>query len=161
HPGLTQVALGHASLRDALVEVALTIGESTPSPSRNGSTGSLRVLRAGPIPPNPGEFTESKTFAALLGSLRDSADIVLLDAPPAPKVGDALALSRHVDAMLVVTRAEVVRRHMLTELRRIVDASPAWPLGFVLTAAGGEETYGYGGSYYTTASTEPAARGAQ
>jgi receptor protein-tyrosine kinase len=161
HPGLTQVALGHASLREALAEVPTLIGDSASTPSRNCSTGSLRVLRAGPVPPNPGEFTESQTFEAVLGCLRESADIVLLDAPPALMVGDALALSKHVDAILVVTRAEVVRRHMLTELRRVLDASPAWPLGFVLTAAGGEETYGYGGSYSTTASSEPAARAAR
>jgi hypothetical protein len=58
-----------------------------------------------------------------------------------------MALSAHVDALLVVTRMNVVRRPMLTDLRRHLEASPALKLGFVLTDAGGEEGYGYGYGY--------------
>jgi hypothetical protein len=64
-------------------------------------------------------------------------------------VGDTMTLSSHVDALVVITRMNVVRRHMLAELRRLLEAAPATKLGFVLTGAEGEQGYGYGyGSGY-------------
>jgi polysaccharide biosynthesis transport protein len=166
-PGLTQVALGEATIDEALIPVAA--GDFMDKPRRevvggNGNghgsvdaqslvrssslqQGSLHVLVSGPIPPNAGEFAGSEALAAILHRLRDRFDTVLIDAPPALQVGDAMALSAHVDALIVVTRMNVVRRPMLAELRRHLDASPALKLGFVLTDAGGEEGYGYGYGY--------------
>src|SRR5205823_6079427 len=83
----------------------------------------------------------------LLEELRERADIVLIDAPPMLHVGDALTLSARVDATIVVTRLNVVRRPMLKELRRLFEASPAAPLGYVVAGAESEEGYGYGYSY--------------
>jgi succinoglycan biosynthesis transport protein ExoP len=166
-PGLTQVAIGQATLDEALIPVA--VGDLNDGPrlevagngSGNGSTkslppslpslhgGSLRVLVAGPIPPNAGEFVGSEALAGILRDLRQRFDTVLVDAPPSLQVGDAMALSGSVDAMLVVTRMNVVRRPMLNELSRLLAASPAHTLGFVVTGAENEEGYGYGyGSYY-------------
>jgi len=146
--GLTQVALGQATLNEALSPIPLGVD----------AVGSLQVLRAGPLPPNPGEFSDSDSLAGILAELRVSAEIVLIDAPPALQVGDAIALSRHVDAMLIVARAKVVRRHMLTELRRLLDVVPARPLGFIVTGAEAEEGYAYGyGSHYGRRVSEPAA----
>jgi hypothetical protein len=62
-----------------------------------------------------------------------------------------MSLSSRVDGILVVCRMNYVRRPMLTELRRVLDASPAEKLGFVLAGAESEDGYGYGygaGSYY-------------
>ena len=58
--------------------------------------------------------------------------------------------SGKVDAMLVVTRLNVVRRPMLHELHRILESCPAAKLGFVLAGAQSEEGYaeGYRYSYY-------------
>jgi Mrp family chromosome partitioning ATPase len=88
-------------------------------------------------------------LADILRELRGRFDTVLIDAPPTLQVGDAMALSAIVDALMVVTRMNVVRRPMLNELRRLLDASPAHSLGFVVTGAEGEEGYGYGGGYYS------------
>ena len=84
----------------------------------------------------------------MLHDLRNRADIVLVDAPPVLKVGDALTLSRQVDGIIVVTRMNVVRRDMLDELQRVLDGTPAAKLGYVVTAASAEggyvSKYGYG-----------------
>src|SRR5206468_234041 len=61
------------------------------------------------------------------------------------QMGDAVALSATVDALIVIARIDVVRRPMLEELRRILDATPVRVLGFVLT--GTAEESGYGGYY--------------
>ena len=71
---------------------------------------------------------------------RERADIVLVDAAPL-LVGDAIALSAHVDAIVLIARLTALRRSTLTEVGRILEASPAVKLGFVLTGA--EKSDGY------------------
>jgi Mrp family chromosome partitioning ATPase len=105
------------------------------------------VLPVGPLPPDPGEFVGSRRLEGILDQLRERADIILLDAPPVLHVGDAMTLSTKVDGLVVVTRMNVVRRHMLAELRRHLASSPTTKLGFVLTGAGDEQSYGYGYGY--------------
>lgn len=137
--GITGVALGETTLDQALVDIPLGTSVS----------GSLQVLTTGPIPPDPGEFVQSDTVARMLRELNERADIVLIDTPPILLTGDAIALSESVDGVVLVTRLGVVRRPMLTELRRLVVGSPVAPLGFVITnvrdhVAGGYGYYGYG-----------------
>jgi len=162
--GLTQVAIGHATLDEALATVPLSTPESliaslgsgrasTTRSNGNGHSGGgkLEVLASGPIPPDPGEFVGTDRLSEILHDLRERADIVLVDAPPLFHVGDGLVLSGKVDAMIVVTRIDVVRRAMVNELSRLLRTMPALKLGFVVTGAEGEEsygTYGYAGNYY-------------
>jgi succinoglycan biosynthesis transport protein ExoP len=163
-PGLTQVALGHASLDEALVRVAIAApGSDAPVAAKgnggrkavkangngNGSLlrGVLDVLPSGPIPPDPGEFVGTQALGEILSELRERADVVLVDAPPALHVGDALRLSARVDGILLVTRMKVVRRHTLSELARQVATVPTPVLGFVVTGAQDEQGYGSGGAY--------------
>jgi Mrp family chromosome partitioning ATPase len=149
-PGLTSVALGTARLEAALAQI---VHRSMPrrgsSEDDDHATGSLEFLRAGLIPPNPGEFVSSKTVAEILERLRDRADIVLIDAPPLVGIGDALALSAKVDALILVTRLNLLKRPLLNELDRLLASTPAHALGFVVTEAESEQGYGYGyGSHH-------------
>jgi polysaccharide biosynthesis transport protein len=164
-PGLTQVVLGHVSLREAVVSVPLLSGgKPGGAPASNGNSvkvmgnghgsmlpqGSLHLLASGPIPPDPGEFVGTEKLGEILAELRRVADVVLVDAPPLFHVGDGLVLSAKVDAIVVVTRMEIVRRPMLNELKRLLESSPTLKLGFAVTGAEAEEGYGngYGGYYY-------------
>jgi len=157
-PGLTQVALGVAQLGEAIVRIPIGGSDSLASMGGNGNgnghkraqAGALDVLPSGPIPPDPGEFVGTARLTEILEHLRAHADVVLIDAPPLFHVGDGLTLSSKVDAVLVVTRMEVMRRPMLNELGRLLDTMPAHKLGFVVTGAESEEgyEYGYGGYYY-------------
>jgi non-specific protein-tyrosine kinase len=159
-PGLTQVALGHVSLDDALATVALTDraapeGQNGDGGGRENSVkGILEVLPSGPIPPDPGEFVSTEELADILARLRERADIVLVDAPPALRVGDAMTLSSRVDGIILVARMKIVRRQMLAELSRQFATVPTPVLGFVLTGAGDEggydSAYGYSRSYEQT-----------
>jgi succinoglycan biosynthesis transport protein ExoP len=155
-PGLTQVALGVAQLGEAIVRIPIGGSDSLASINGNGNgsrrvqAGALDVLPSGPIPPDPGEFVGTARLTEILEHLRSHADVVLIDSPPLLHVGDGLTLSSKVDAVLVVTRMEVMRRQMLTELHRLLDTMPAHKLGFIVTGAEAEEGYesGYGGYYY-------------
>ncbi len=148
-PGLTDVARGHVALEDALVPIALT-----DSPGDNGTNGHggrvmgfLEVLPSGQIPPDPGEVVAARVIDDILGRLRDRADIVLMDSPPILQVGDALALSAKADGLVIVTRLNLVRRGVIKELHRVLRASPATKLGFVLTGARLDEAGRRGYSY--------------
>jgi Mrp family chromosome partitioning ATPase/capsular polysaccharide biosynthesis protein len=171
-PGFTEVAIGEALLGETLIHVAL--GEApdvTPAQAASGNghvivptpevvgAGSLSVLAAGTIPPNVGEFVGSGAAASILSELRDRFDTVLVDAPPSLVLGDAMALSANVDAILVICRLNVVRRPMLNELKRLLDASPARSLGFILAGAeregGYAYQYGYGYGRHDRASKVP------
>jgi succinoglycan biosynthesis transport protein ExoP len=149
HPGLTEVVLGHVDLEQAIVPVPL-VALPKRSPSQNGgvrAAGLLEVVGAGPIPPDPGEYVSSAALGDVMNRLASRAEIMLIDAPPLLVVGDAMALSARIDAILVVTRLNVVRRPMLNEVKRALDGSLAPALGFVLTEAELDETYGYGYAY--------------
>ena len=146
--GLTDVALGHAELKDALVPIAVASAERPRADDNGGATpvDLLQVLPSGPIPPNAGEFVGSRALATILDRVSEDADLVLIDAPPMLQVGDAMTLSAQVDALFLVVRANVIRRSMLDEVQRALQTCPAVRLGFCLTGADLEGGYGYG--YY-------------
>jgi succinoglycan biosynthesis transport protein ExoP len=149
HAGLTEVALGTTHLDAALAPVLIGSHGPTRWKSLNGPVklGRLDVLKAGILPPNPGEFASSSAIAEILAELRDRADVVVVDAPPIVGLGDALALSARVDALLLVTRLKLLRRSTLNELRRVLDAAPVPALGFILTEADADEGYDYAYRY--------------
>jgi Mrp family chromosome partitioning ATPase len=139
-PGVTQVASGSATLEEALAPIPLVWpGSGSPwNRDTNGvrqAGGMLHVLPSGPLSGNLDDVLTKHVVAGVLERLRASADIVLVDSTPLV-VGDAMALTSVVDAVLVVTRMDVVRRPMLRELRRILDAVPAETIGFVATGIG-------------------------
>jgi tyrosine-protein kinase len=145
-PGVTQVAMGWDPLEKALVQIHipnfLADRDSRDGYERVG--GSLEVLPAGAIPPDRAAFFDSQALKDTLQLVRERADLVLIDAPPALQGGDAAALSRKVDGILVVARINVVRRPMLQELARILALTPARVLGFVATGIAKEPAYEYG-----------------
>jgi polysaccharide biosynthesis transport protein len=153
-PGMTELALREAELTDVLVPLVFMApprhangnGASQNGANGNGHSqrGELVVIGSGPLPPNPGELAGSPSIARLLEELRRLFDTVVIDTPPALQVGDPMSLSAHVDGVVVVCRMDILRRPVLTELRRTLDASPAEKLGFVLTGAESEDGYGYG-----------------
>jgi succinoglycan biosynthesis transport protein ExoP len=153
-PGLTNVILGHSTLDEATAHIAITTGGQDEAPVRetngHGYTpieGILDVIPSGPIPPDPGEFVSTATLSRVLDTLGERYDLVLIDAPPLLRVGDALTLASKTSALVVVTRLPGMRRPILNELRRVLDTCPTRTLGFVLTGSGAEER-GYGQSYY-------------
>ena len=76
-------------------------------------------------------------------ALRERADIVLVDAPQALHVGDAIALSSHVDGIIVVARSKALRRQTLAELNMQLAAMRAPALGLAVTGEGEGDGDGY------------------
>jgi succinoglycan biosynthesis transport protein ExoP len=172
-PGLTDVALGRATVSDALAPVSIsaeksrslfarrrTNGRRPEAEEANGSRPGrhvdvIHVLTSGPVPPNPGEFVGSRAVAEILGELRDHCEVVLVDTAPLLGVGDAILLSGKVDGLILVTRLKQLRRPTLNELKRVLTTSRAEKLGFVLTGVSATESYyAYGGYGYESSAAE-------
>jgi polysaccharide biosynthesis transport protein len=109
----------------------------------------LQVLTSGPIPQNPAELLGSNAMGRLLISLREVADIVLLDCPPVLAVSDTITLAPLADAVLFVADAQTTHRSAVEQTKRQLDQVNAQVIGCLLNnfdpvkAAG----YYYGASY--------------
>ena len=136
--GLTDVLIGRASLSDVLQQW--------------GARGSLFVLPAGRVPPNPSELLGSASMQRLLIALEKEFDYVLIDAPPLLPVTDAAVLSKITGGAVVITAAGRVKRGELQAALRSLDNIGSKVLGIVMTMlpTKGPDSYGYGsyGAYY-------------
>ena len=132
--GLTTVLIGKLPLEDAIQTTA---------------NEDLAVLTSGSTPPNPAELLKSSSMAALIESLRESYDIVLIDAPPLLPVTDGALLAAQADgALLVVRHGKTTTDQVAVAVERL-EAVGATPVGviFNMTPAKGGDGYGYGYGY--------------
>ena len=146
-PGVTNVALT-GDLHEALH--AIEIQPSSADVAAGKTEGSLHVVPSGPLPPDPGDFIKSKTLARILDEIKDTADLVLIDAPPLLHVSDSVVLLNQVDAVLLLTRVRRVTRPALMEMKHLLTVANGPAIGFVVTGSSTEAVYGYGGGgdYY-------------
>jgi capsular exopolysaccharide synthesis family protein len=115
--GVTNVLAGSADLEDVVQVVG---------------GGDLRVIAAGPTPPNPSRLLGSSQMAALLDKLRSDNDYVLVDAAPLLPVADSRGLAAHVDGVLLSVRHGVTSKDQLGEAAGALDGVGATTLGVVL-----------------------------
>ena len=133
--GLTQVLSGAVPLDEALVQT---------------DTPGLVVLPAGRIPHNPSEVVGSERMRDLIAEL--SGDhLVVIDAPPALPVTDAMIMAQRVDGIIVVTYMAKSRKEHLKKVLQLAANVNVRIFGIVLNgipqgraaAVYGYETYGY------------------
>ncbi len=110
----------------------------------------LTVLTGGKQIPDPGKVIASEPFKALLNTLRQLYDFVVVDSPPILPYADGRALAPFVDGVIFVGRAGTVTREAMArslELLQEVHSAPV--LEVVLNGAGTDsQGYGYRYSYY-------------
>jgi capsular exopolysaccharide synthesis family protein len=108
----------------------------------------LKILSAGPIPPNPAELLSSGRFAQLIGQARRLFDYVLIDSPPTALVSDPMIIATKADAVLLVLDSQGTSKGSLRKAMRNLEAVGANVLGTVMNKAPMPETgrydyYGY------------------
>jgi Mrp family chromosome partitioning ATPase len=155
-PGVLQILAGTAPLEDCLWSVTLT--GTRPRVSQNGALGALgtngKDARSGSLvilPAGGAVGTEtahiSMRLGPLLEALRERADFVVADTPPALLTVEMSELSHLIDEVVVVVRQGRVTQRSLRSLSRQARTWPADVAGAVLTdAPPGEEQYAYYGS---------------
>ena len=120
----------------------------------------LLVVPSGPIPPDPSELLSGKRAQALLATMADVADLVVIDSPPVLAVSDPLVLSAVADGVILVASVGNSDRNQIakavSQLRQV--DSPL--IGAVLNRFRGDSsTYGYGYGYgYGAQNTQDAAK---
>jgi capsular exopolysaccharide synthesis family protein len=142
-PGVTDIILGESSVDEALLPVELD-REAHSVPDRNGrdSAGTLEVLPSGRRASDAGQLVSSPAVGALFSDLRQRSELVILDTPPLLRVGDTMAMSMNIEALLVVARVNLVSHHMLSETARLLRRMRATKLGVVVTGSQADEDYG-------------------
>ena len=92
------------------------------------------------------EMLEKPEFDSMLFSLRQNADIIIVDSPPIGLFPDSLAMARKVDEVLFVTRYGKVARKVAKNLLESIEDTGANILGVVLNDLPEKKTPGY---YYS------------
>jgi capsular exopolysaccharide synthesis family protein len=118
-PGLADVAVGTATLEDALVAL----------PEHH-----LTVLRAGTPPGHPAELLGSTPLRRTLDALRARFDRIVVDTSPASPLADVGILAPLADAVLLIVRAGITTRPAIERALGTIDRSRI--LGLVLNDTG-------------------------
>lgn len=137
--GLESVLAGDTELSDALVDYPLD----------GLSRGHLRVLPAGPPPPDPSALISSPRMQSVLQTLVDESDVVIIDTPAALAVSDPLPLMGSVSGIVLVARMNTSTRERIRRLQRMISSAHGTLLGVVATGAAAGPVYdGYSSKHY-------------
>lgn len=140
HLGLTEVLSGARPVADVLAPVEI--------PGLAVGGGSLSVVPPGAPVADPAPLLAARRLGSTLRALRRRSKYVIVDAPPLLNISHGMVISPHVDAVLVVARADELRSEVAVHLTQALAALPVEKLGVVLTGADNERGYGYGYGYY-------------
>jgi len=118
---------------------------------QSGVLNGLDVIGRGRIPPNPAELLMHPRFEALLTTLSQQYDYVLLDTPPILAVTDAAIVARHAGTTLLVLKsAEHPLREIEESIKRF-SSSGVKVSGVLMNQVGARAgAYGYGGYGYNS-----------
>ncbi len=92
-------------------------GPSSVVPVKFPSLPNLSVIPAGPRPSNPAELLGSPRMAERIKEWRTNYDFIILDTPPVLSVTDAVVVSVHCDAVILVVRSGVTTKQSLIRVR--------------------------------------------
>ncbi len=106
----------------------------------------LKVIPAGPIPPNPAELIMSDRLEELIAELKKEYDYIIIDSAPVGIVSDTFLINRVIDLSIYVSRQNYTPREMTEIINDIHNNNKLNNMGLVLN--GVEEMAGYG--YYAT-----------
>ena len=109
-------------------------GPSSAVPVKFPSLPNLSVLPAGPRPSNPAELLGSPRMAELIQEWRSNYDFIILDTPPVLSVTDAVVVSAHCDAVILVVRSGVTTKQSLIRVRDLFMRSRKRIAGVVMNA---------------------------
>ena len=107
----------------------------------------LKVILAGPVPPNPAELLASRRFKLLLEELHSRCDRIILDGPPHIGFADTLILSRCVGGIILVSSMGETSREAIGQFKKSISNVDGTILGCIVNKVDYSSKYGYGGYY--------------
>lgn len=81
----------------------------------------LDLLKAGKLQENPSDLLSHPRFAALLETIREQYEVIILDTPPVGIVADYLLLSKYINCTLFVVRHEHTEKEEIKRLDKLVQ----------------------------------------
>jgi len=130
-PGITDILAGTITWREAIQDPGID---------------NLRILAAGPYPPNPSEILQSQEFDDLIKELKQEFEIILFDSPPILPVTDAAIIASKVDAVVLVYFVGKAAREALMRAKIQLENVNANIIGVVLNDIKAEGKLAY--TYY-------------
>lgn len=107
----------------------------------------LDVLTSGSIPPNPSELLASSSFDALIKSVRDEYEFIIIDSPPLGVVTDTLLLKDYIGGYVVVVREKVTTHGDIEKTIQSIKLADSKILGFLKVGCSVHEKKHYKGYY--------------
>ena len=135
-PGLSDFLTGQATAENLIQHCGIKDDERA-----------FHAISSGRTPPNPMELLSSQKMNRMLDRLRQVYDYIILDLPPVGEVGDALAVAKLTDGMLVVVRQDYCNRIALNSAIRQFEFVDVKILGVVFNCIS-EHGGRYGERYY-------------
>lgn len=108
-------------------------------------TGTLDLLTAGTIPPNPSELLASKQMAELLDKLKEKYDIILIDCAPVNVVSDVAGMANSIAGVVMVVHYGTTTYAEAEDAVKQLELANCNVLGFVLN----EVVHKHGAGYYS------------
>lgn len=116
----------------------------------------LRLIPAGPVPPNPAELLGSTAFDRLMADLDERADVVIFDSPPCMPVTDPLIMAGRMDGVILVVYVGQTKKGAIKHVEGLLRRAHARILGIVYNRAQASKSgyyyyhysYYYGSGYY-------------
>ena len=137
--GLGAVLAGQLELAQALIDYPVEVEWG----------GSLKILPAGPPPPNPAALLGSRQMRSVLRELEDQSDLVVIDTAAALAVGDALPLLQDASGIVMIVRMNRSSAAAVRRLLKVIESTNGSVLGVVATGSStGTGGYGDPNSYY-------------
>ncbi len=108
-------------------------------------------VRAGTIPPNPGELVHSDKLKKLIDVMREQYDYVIIDTSPIGLVPDAYAIVEHCDMCLFIIRCMQTNksfcRQTLEQMSEVIDNPEKVQIILSDIPTTGRHSYGSGYGY--------------
>ena len=95
----------------------------------------LKMISAGPSPPNPADLLSSRHLVELLGEMRQEFEYVLVDAPPLG-VSDSFVVAANGDGVLLVIHSQLTSKASLRQVLGKLHSIGANVLGTVMNGYG-------------------------
>lgn len=138
--GLTDVLIGDVALHDVV---------------QPWGDRSLSVLPSGTLPPNPSELLGSAAMSDLLASLKEQADIVVIDTAPLLSVTDGAVTAAQADGALLISHCGRTSATQAAGAAEALKTAGARLLGAVLNMAAVTKRDAYYYAAYQAAAPEP------
>jgi protein-tyrosine kinase len=97
-----------------------------------GTFDKLSVLGAGPIPPNPQELLERRSFSSLIETAPEGFDVVLVDTPALLDYADAQTVVARTRGCMLAMRRHSTRVDDVEQARSLLAPAAAMLVGTVL-----------------------------